>query len=352
MPHFPRFSDHIRASPVFVSRPSFSYSPSHRTRAFDACATQDDKHLQLGLECHSSRVHRVQALCECVRCLHIGWERSVGGGHASVHDQQAGSPCGTGEAAQHAARSPYNCWHIRSDAGRPWCLLQGHGHVLHADPCPHSKWAVIGIASHVLPPEEQQRQGVRRVWSQEAGAESACPARGQPGWCAARALSRPSWPAAAWALMQGHRPPSRPPPTQTHNLPWPSAVSAVALDLASQTSYLRDELKAARALIAELDGAASTCNSFKDEAQEVSEEAFRALSRLEQAVATQEGPDLIPVACEVKVAARRALYLVRRVAGLVCRAASGPRGVAAGWCGRRAAPARRAPAPCRGSQCA
>jgi hypothetical protein len=62
------------------------------------------------------------------------------------------------------------------------------------------------------------------------------------------------------------------------------------VDLTSQTHYLRDEVKAARALIGELDAAAAGCLSFRDKAQEVSEEGFRALSRLEQVCGCNRTP--------------------------------------------------------------
>eukprot|EP00198_Chlamydomonas_reinhardtii_P004200 XP_001693536.1 predicted protein [Chlamydomonas reinhardtii] len=76
--------------------------------------------------------------------------------------------------------------------------------------------------------------------------------------------------------------------------------------------YLREEIRAAREEVRQLDAAVSGAQSFREKATKLLEEAHRALGRLEQALAMSaySPPELIPIACEIKCVARRGVTLV------------------------------------------
>jgi hypothetical protein len=70
-------------------------------------------------------------------------------------------------------------------------------------------------------------------------------------------------------------------------------------------------VREARAAVAALDRYLFRIKSFKDAGFELVEQAHLAMSRLEQAVAVRAAPELILLACEIKVAARRGADLLR-----------------------------------------
>ncbi|GAX75255.1 hypothetical protein CEUSTIGMA_g2700.t1 [Chlamydomonas eustigma] len=74
--------------------------------------------------------------------------------------------------------------------------------------------------------------------------------------------------------------------------------------------YLKEEMVAAREAVKALDEAVARAKSFRERASRLLEEAHRALGRLEQATETKSAPELILIACEIKVSARRGLTLV------------------------------------------
>ncbi|GAX75257.1 hypothetical protein CEUSTIGMA_g2702.t1 [Chlamydomonas eustigma] len=74
--------------------------------------------------------------------------------------------------------------------------------------------------------------------------------------------------------------------------------------------YLKEEMQAARDAVKALDKAVAEATSYREKASKLLEEAHRALSRLEQASDTKTAPEMIVIACEVKVSARRGLTLV------------------------------------------
>eukprot|EP00775_Hariotina_reticulata_P009889 gene9889-10046_t len=89
------------------------------------------------------------------------------------------------------------------------------------------------------------------------------------------------------------------------------AVSEPTKEFLAAGHFLRTETQAARAAVDSLDKYSIKLVSFQDKGIELLEEAHRALSRLEHSVATSAAPELIVVACEVKVACHRGLHLFR-----------------------------------------
>ena len=99
-------------------------------------------------------------------------------------------------------------------------------------------------------------------------------------------------------------------PTPQHRTPTYTTCAGIEEAL-SPAGYLAAELREARAAVAALDRYALRLSSFEDSGLELVEQAHLAMSRLEQAAAAQAAPELILLACEVKVAAQRGAHLLR-----------------------------------------
>ncbi|KAG1670164.1 hypothetical protein FOA52_000876 [Chlamydomonas sp. UWO 241] len=82
------------------------------------------------------------------------------------------------------------------------------------------------------------------------------------------------------------------------------------------SSYMYHGLREARAAVQQLDAAASAAACFRERAGTLCGEAQRAMSRLEKATASTQVPDLVVMACEVKVAARNGTMLVNKHSSL------------------------------------
>ncbi|MEW5318025.1 MAG: hypothetical protein WDW38_009279 [Sanguina aurantia] len=111
------------------------------------------------------------------------------------------------------------------------------------------------------------------------------------------------------------QPASRSRPSQHPAHPISRVKSATPASLRRSSSYssnhyLQEEMRAAREEVTALDQSVAAALSFREKSTKLLEEAHRALSRLEQAISIHEGPELILVACEVKVSARRGNTLV------------------------------------------